>query len=67
MTYSYAEKQIMHEAPGGKFWVLRTGSGYCVMENKVTHSEGDGIEYPLNDDGKSIAIAYCNYRTKRSA
>lgn len=59
------EKQIIHDT--GKFWVMATKTGYAVMQNKVTHSESDGIEYPLNDDGKSIAIAYCNYRTKRSA
>ncbi len=59
------EKQIIHDT--GKFWVLKTKTGYEVMKNNITHSESDGIEYPLNDDGKSIAIAYCNYRTKRSA
>ena len=59
------EKQIIHDT--GKFWVMATKTGYCVMQNNLTHSESDGIEYPLNDDGKSIAIAYCNYRTKRSA
>ena len=59
------EKQIIHDT--GKFWVLATKTGYAVMKNNLTHSESDGIEYPLNDDGKSIAIAYCNYRTKRSA
>ncbi len=67
MTYRYTVKQIMHEAPGGKFWVLRTGSGYCVIENKHTHSEGDGIEYPKTPDGLSIAIKYCDYRAGRAA
>jgi len=65
MTYRYSESQIVHEAVGNKFWVLRTGSGYCVMENAITHSKGDGIEYPLSDDGLSIAIKYCDYRASR--
>ncbi len=58
------EKDIMHE--NGMFWVLRTNTGYTVCEDGVTHSTTCGTEWPLDDDGLSIAKAYCDGRAKRS-
>lgn len=58
------EKMIMHEK--GDFFVLKIGTGYEVLENKLTHSVTDSV-YAPNDDGLSLAIARCEYlggRTK---
>ena len=58
----YKEKDIVYEK--GTFWVLRTRTGYVVLKNNTTHSESDGIEYPLTEDGLSIAKKYCDYRAR---
>lgn len=55
---SYKIEDIIHE--NGKFWVLRDKTGYHVMHTGVTHSVSES-SYELTDDGKSIAIARCDY------
>lgn len=56
------EKDIKHES--GIFWVLDTHNSYAVMRNVGTHSKSDS-EYTHDADGLSIAIARCNYLSKR--
>ena len=56
------EADIKHE--NGAYWVLRDkkSSLYLVMKSELTHSVGvDGVGYPMNEDGLSIAIARCDY------
>ena len=56
------EKQIVHE--NGIFWVFEDAVQYTVYKNGITHSISDG-SYEKNEDGKTIAIARCNYLSKR--
>ena len=58
------EKDIIHE--NGDYWVLRERDAYYVMQTGVTHSTSDSA-YSPDDDGKSIAIARCNYLARRTA
>ncbi len=62
---SYRENDIVHE--NGDFFVLKFKTGYMVFKNGVTHASSDGVEYNPDDDGLSIAKAYCDYRAKREA
>lgn len=59
---SYKESDIMHE--NGEYWVLRDKTSYLVMKNEITHSVSES-GYPKTDDGKSLAIARCNYLANR--
>ena len=54
------EKNITHE--NGDYWVLRSTKHACyfVMVSGATHSTSES-SYPLDADGKSIAIARCDY------
>ena len=56
------EKDIIHE--NGKYWVLRKKDAYYVMKIGITHSTSDS-SYTPDDDGKSIAIARCDYLAKQ--
>lgn len=60
------EKDIAHE--NGDFWVWRNvkSSCYAVMVTGATCSQSESA-YPLDDDGKSLAIARCDYLAKRKA
>ncbi len=58
------ESDIVHEA--GSFWVCRADGQFTVYKSGLTHSKADS-SYPGTDDGKSIAIARCNYLAKREA
>lgn len=59
------EPDIIHE--NGKFWVMRSKKDNCyaVMVSGVSCSTSESA-YPLNADGKSIAIARCDYLAGRS-
>ena len=59
---SYKEKDIIHET--STHFVLKEKDSYGVYVIGLTHSVSDS-HYSLDDDGKSIAIARCNYLTKR--
>ena len=61
---SYREKDIKHEAHGGRYWVLDTGKAYAGMVVGVTHSTSDSA-YERTPDGLSIAVARCNYLAAR--
>lgn len=56
------ESDIVHETP--VCWVRRDRKSYTVFRTSVTHSTSDSA-YPKTADGLSIAIARCNYLTKR--
>ncbi len=58
------ESDIMHEA--GAFWVGRTRKpdSYTVFRIGVTHSTADS-SYAADPDGLSIAIARCNYLSRK--
>lgn len=58
------EKQIIHE--NGMFWVCENSDDYTVYKIGVTHSVSDSA-YEKSEDGKSIAIARCDYLAKRHA
>lgn len=58
------ESDIIHESGG--YWVGRENNGYVVYKTGLTHSTADST-YPLTDDGKSIAIARCDYLAKRES
>jgi hypothetical protein len=55
------ESDIVHE--NGDYWVLSDKSGYLVMMAGITHSK-TLCTFPKTDDGRSLAIAYCEYRAK---
>lgn len=57
------ESNIIHEA--GDYWVSNTDGQFTVYLIGLTHSKADS-SYPLTDDGKSLAIARCNYLAKRA-
>lgn len=61
---SYRERDIKHETPGGRHWVLDTGKTYAVMVVGVTHSTSDSA-YERTPEGLSIAVARCNYLAGR--
>ena len=61
---SYRERDIKHETPGGRYWVLDTGKAYAVMAVGVTHSTSDSA-YERTPDGLSIAVARCDYLAAR--
>lgn len=60
------EKDIAHE--NGAFWVWhnKQASCYAVMVTGATCSQSES-SYPLNDDGKSLAVARCDYLARRAA
>jgi hypothetical protein len=58
-----SEKDIVHEKGG--FWVFRDRSGYLVLKTGITHSS-TLCTFPLTADGRSLAIAYCDYKAKRA-
>lgn len=60
---SYKEKDIIHE--NGAFWVLRGRDAYYVMKTGATCSTSESA-YRLNEDGKSIAVARCDYLAGRA-
>lgn len=55
------ESDIIHE--NGAYWVARTKDAYTVYKTGLTHSTADS-SYPRTDDGKSIAVARCDYLAK---
>lgn len=59
-----AERNIVHER--GDYWVWRgvPERQYTVYRHDGTHAVADS-SYPLDDDGKSLAIARCNYLGQR--
>jgi len=56
------ESNIIHE--NGRFWVCDADGQYTVYRITITHSQADS-SYPKTDDGKSLAIARCNYLALR--
>lgn len=61
------EADIIHESASGDFWVYRSKkqNAYLVMRTGLMHSVSmQG--YALTDDGKSLAIADCEYREKHA-
>ncbi len=52
------ESQIIHEK--GDYWVLDADGQYTVYRNGATHSTADS-SYRRDNDGRSIAIARCDY------
>lgn len=50
--------QVLHE--NGKYWVRDELYGYVVYENGITHAVSVQA-FPLNEDGLSLAMAYCDY------
>lgn len=61
---SMREEDIIHEA--GDYWVGRERNSYTVFKNVGTYSVSDSA-YAKTEDGKSIAIARCEYLAKRDA
>ena len=57
------ESSIVHQ--NGEFWVLQNRTQYTVYRDGLTHGTADS-SYTKNDDGRSIAIARCNYLAKRA-
>jgi hypothetical protein len=60
------EADIIHQA--GPFWVGRTRSppSFTVYQVKATASHPDS-SYAPDDDGRSMAVARCNYMARRAA
>ena len=56
------ESDIVYEA--GIFWVLKTRDAYTVLKIGVMSSYPDS-SYAPTPDGLSIAIARCDYLSKR--
>lgn len=54
------ESDMLHEA--GRFWVRKELYAYVVYENGITHATSIQAS-PLDDDGLSIAKAYCDYKS----
>lgn len=52
------EPNIVHEA--GDYWVCHADGQYTVYRIGLTHSTADS-SYPNTPDGRSIAIARCDY------
>lgn len=52
------ESDILFEA--GRFWVRKETYGYVVYENGITHATSVQT-FALDEDGLSLAKAYCNY------
>ncbi len=57
------ESEIIHER--GSYWVLRTRRSFDVMQCGLTHSTTVQSFAP-SADGKSLAIAYCDYKGQRT-
>ncbi len=55
------EDDIVHE--NGNYWVGRNRKDYSVYENTSTHAVL-WKAFHKNDDGKSLAIKYCDYKAK---
>lgn len=58
------ERNITHE--NGRYWVLGDRHGFTVYKNDGTASYADS-SYERSEDGKSIAIARCDYLANRDA
>lgn len=58
------EENIILE--NGDYWVYRENKAYVVYKTGLTHSTSDSA-FALTENGKSIAIARCNYLAKRDA
>jgi hypothetical protein len=58
------ESDIVHETP--VCWVKRDRKAYTVYRIGVTYITSDSA-YAKSADGLSIAVARCNYLTKRAA
>lgn len=56
------ESNIIHEA--GAFWVCDADGQFTVYMDGLTHAKSDS-SYPGTDDGKSLAIARCDYLNRR--
>lgn len=57
------ESDIIHE--NGNYWVAKTRDGYAVFRNGLTHAISTGVLYANDADGRSIAIASCDYKADR--
>ena len=57
------ESDILYER--GNYWVSLEKVGYVVWCNGFTHAVSDSA-YPADKDGKSCAIARCDYMARRS-
>lgn len=55
---------IIHE--NDDYWVKRERKAYTVYKNGLTHATSDSA-YAKTDDGRSLAIARCNYLANRGA
>lgn len=55
-------EDIKHE--NGDFWVLDMGDSYAVLKIGVSYSTSNSF-YPHNEDGLSIAMAYCDYLAQK--
>ena len=55
------ERDIVHES--GNYWVASERGSFTVYQTKLTHSVSDS-SYAKTEDGKSLAIARCNYLAK---
>ena len=55
-------KDIVFES--GNFWIARQATCYTVFKSEITHSVSD-CSYPKDVNGLSLAIAYCQYRSKQ--
>lgn len=59
-----AERAIVHE--NGPYWVRDTGKLYQVMRpHGAVASESEPTGYARTEDGKSLAIARCDYLANR--
>lgn len=66
------ESDLVHE--NGDFWVCKTQKNwfgspektYSIYRNQLTHSV-PVASFEQNEDGLSLAIAYCDYRAKRDS
>ena len=59
------DRDIPHQV--GDYWVgsTRKPASYTVYRNTLTHAVPIA-SFAMDDDGLSLAIAYCNYRHKKN-
>ncbi len=66
------EDDIVHE--NGNYWVCKTKKNwfgysentYSVYKNGLTYAE-PVVSFEQNEDGKSLAIKYCDYRAEKAS
>ncbi len=58
------EPDIVHDR--GTFWVLKEPHCYNVLQSGPTHSL-TLVQFAPTEDGKSLAIACCDYKADRAA